>query len=201
MVFAASAGSVAATDTRAQYPDLPPAKNYTHVADIAVDTVSKKWKLTQQQKAAALAFILHRYPVRVFEKMSLADSALLIRGRTDAAVRRTAAYRRDLDGCNLVSQQMAIIIVKDALHTYHRKVVSPDPLTQPLFASTSDRQTEDDIAAIQREVSRDEFLRSTTSKFPIRPGDRFYFYTTSFGGGYLIARAGKVIKDEGAFEY
>jgi hypothetical protein len=124
-----------------------------------------------------------------------------MRGRTDASVRRTPEYRRELESRDVVSQSMAIIIVKDALYTYRRKVVSPDPLTQPLFASTSNHQIEDHIAGIQREVSRDDFLRDTTSKFPIRTGDKFYFYTTSFGGGYLVARGGKVIKDEATLEY
>ena len=201
LIAASISSAFATSDTAAQYPDLPPAKNYIHVAQVSLDAVGKKWKLTQQQKAAASAFVFHRYPVREFEKMSLADSPLLKRGRTDASVRRTPEYRRDLEGCDVVSQQMAIIIIKDALYTYRRKVLRPDALTRTLFASTSDSKLEDAIGGIQREVSRDEFLRDSKSKFPVHAGDKFYFYTTSFGGGYLIARADKVIHDENMFVY
>jgi hypothetical protein len=172
-----------------------------HVAQVSLDTVTKKWKLTPQQRAAAFVFIFHRYPAREFEKMCLADSPLLIRGRTDASVRRTPDYRRDLEGCDAVSGQMALIIIKDALYTYRRKVLHPDALTRPLFASTSDAKMEDAIGGIQREVSRNEFMHDTKSKFAIRAGDRFYFYTTSFGGGYLVGRRGKIVHDENMFVY
>jgi len=183
------------------FPDLPPAKNYIHVAQISVGTVSKKWRLTSQQKAAAFAFIFHRYPVREFERLSLDDSPLLMRGRTAASVRRTPEYRSALDACNVVSQQMAKIIIKDALHTYRRKVLNPDELTRPLFASTSDKDIEDAIAGIWREATHDEFLRVSNSSFPIHIDDKLYSYTTSFGGGYLVVRDGKVIKKEHVFEY
>src|SRR4051812_10254713 len=109
--------------TTAQYPDLPPAKHYVRVARSSVSAFAKKLKLTEQQKAAALAFVFHRYPVREFEQMSLDDEALLQRGLTDPSVRRTAAYRDELDTCNMVSESMARDIVKDALKTYDRKVL------------------------------------------------------------------------------
>jgi hypothetical protein len=102
-LLALVAAVVAASDTGAQYPELPPAKNYMHIAQVSLDTVTKKWKLTPQQRAAASAFIFHSYPVREFEKMSLADSPLLKRGHTDASVRRTPEYRRNLEGCDAVS--------------------------------------------------------------------------------------------------
>ncbi len=98
--------------------------------------------------------------------MSLADSALLKRGRTDASVRRTPAYRRDLEGCDVVSQSVAIDIIHDALYTYRRKVLRPDTLTRLLFASTSDGGTEDRIAGIQQSVGRDEFLGLPTGVGP-----------------------------------
>src|SRR5262249_37897998 len=139
VIASISSACGASSDTAAQYPDLPPAKNYIQVANIAVDTVGRKWKLTQQQKSAAFAFIFRRYPVREFEKTTLADSTLLKRSHTDASVRRTSEYRHDLDECEYVSQQIAIIIIKDALHTYRRKVISPDAMTRPLFRATSDR--------------------------------------------------------------
>jgi hypothetical protein len=186
----------AESDIAAKYPDLPPVKNYVHVARDAAATAAKKWKLTQQQRAAALAFIFHRYPVEEFEKMSLTDSALVMRGRTDPSVRRTSANREALDICSDVSRQMATIIVKDALHTYHRKVLHPDELTRPLFASTSDKDIEDAIAGIWRETTRDDFLRVSTSKFPVSAEDRIFSYTTSFGAGYLVARHDSVVHYE-----
>jgi len=186
----------AESDTTAQYPDLPPAKNYVREAHKAVDAAAKKWKLSQQQKAAALAFIFHRDPVREFEKMSLSDDALLMRGRSDPLVRRTSEYRDALDIRNEVSQQMATIIVKDALKTYHRKVLQRDELTRSLFASTSDKEIEDAIAGIWRETTRDEFLRVSTYKFPIRDDDKVYSYTTSFGAGYVVSRQGAVVHYE-----
>ena len=189
------------TDTTPQYPDLPPAKNYVRVARSSVSEAAKKWKLTQQQKAAALAFILRRYPVREFEKMSLDDEALLKRGLTDPSERRTAAYRDKLDTCNTVSESMARDIVKDALKTYHRKVLEPDELTRPLFASTSDKEIEDAIAGIWQETTRDEFLRVGQPSFPLQPGDKFYSYATSFGGGSLVVRDGKVVYNANTYVY
>jgi hypothetical protein len=186
------------TDTTAQYPNLPPAKNYVRVARSSVSAFAKKWKLTQQQKAAALAFVFHRYPVREFEQMSLDDSispgrALLKRGLTDPPVRRAAAYRDDLDTCNTVSESMARDIVKDALKTYDRKVLQPDEMTRSLFASTSDKNIEDAIAGVWQETTRDEFLRVSRSTFPIGTDDTVYSYTTSFGAGYVVARDGAVV--------
>jgi hypothetical protein len=201
LLAAAICSALADSDTAAQYPDLPPGKNYLHEAHIAVNTVAKKWMLSQRQKAAALAFILHRNPVREFEKMSLDDSALLKRGRTDPSVRRTSAYRETLDICDTVSQQMATMIIKDALHTYRRKVLRPDELTRPLFASTSDKEIEDAIAGIWREESRDEFLRVGEPNFSTRAGDKFYSYATSFGGGSLVVRDGKVVYNANTFVY
>ena len=189
------------SDTTAQHPDLPPAKNYVRVARSSVSAFAKKWKLTEQQKAAALAFVFHRYPVREFEQMSLDDSispgrALLKRGLTDPSVRRTAAYRDDLDTCNTVSESMARDIVKDALKTYDRKVLHPDEMTRSLFASTSDTNIEDAIAGIWRETTGDEFLRVSTYKFPIRGDDKVYSYTTSFGAGYVVSRQGVIVHYE-----
>jgi hypothetical protein len=201
-ILATAIGSAwADTDTTAQYPNLPPAKNYVRVARSSVSAFAKKWKLSQQQKAAALAFIFHRYPVREFEKMSLDDSispgrALVKRGLIDPSTRRTAAYRDDLDTCNTVSESMATDIVKDALKTYNRKVLSPDEMTRSLFASTSDKEIEDAIAGIWRETPRDEFLRVSTYKFPIRDDDKVYSYTTSFGAGYVVSRQGAVVHYE-----
>jgi hypothetical protein len=180
------------SDTAAQYPDLPPAKNYVRVARSLLSEAAKKWKLTQQQKAAALAFIFRRYPVREFEKMSLDDERLLNRGLTDPSVRHTAAYRDQLDTCNSVSESMARLIVKDALKTYDRKVLHPDDLTRSLFASTSDRDAEDAIAAIWEETTHDAFLRSG-SKFPINADDKVYSYSTSFGTGFVVVRHGAVV--------
>lgn len=196
-ILATAIGSAwADTDTTAQYPNLPPAKNYVRVARSSVSAFATKWKLSQQQKAAALAFIFHRYPVREFEKMSLDDEALLQRGVTDPSARRTAAYRDDLDKCNTVSESMAIDIVKDALKTYNRKVLHPDEITRSLFASTSDKSIEDAIAGIWQEATRDEFLRVSRSKFPIDTDDTVYSYTTSFGAGFVVARHGAVVHHE-----
>ena len=201
-ILAITIGSAwADTDTTAQYPNLPPAKNYVRVARSSVSAFAKKWKLTPQQKAAALAFIFHRYPVREFEKMSLDDEALLQRGVTDPSARRTAAYRDDLDKCNTVSESMATDIVKDALKTYNRKVLHPDEITRSLFASTTDKNDEDAIAGIWQETTRDEFLRVGRPSFPVQPGDKFYSYATSFGGGSLVVRDGKVVCNANTYVY
>ena len=201
-ILATAIGSAwADTDTTAQYPNLPPAKNYGRVARSSVSAFAKKWKLTEQQKAAALAFVFHRYPVREFEQMSLDDSispgrALLKRGLTDPSVRRTAAYRDDLDTCNTVSESMARDIVKDALKTYNRKVLSPDELTRPLFASTSDKDIEDAIAGIWSETTRDEFLRVSTSEFPIGADDRVLLLHDELRRRIRVARRGAVVHYE-----
>jgi hypothetical protein len=189
------------SDTAAQYPDLPPGKNYVREAHKAVNAAAKKGMLSQQQKAAALAFIFHREPVREFEKMSLSDDALLMRGRTDSSVRRTDKYREALDICDSVSQSMAAMIMKDALITYRRKVLSPDELTRPLFASTSDKEIEDAIAGIWQETTREEFLRVGQPSFPLEADDKFYSYATSFGGGTLVVRGGKVVHDANTYLY
>jgi hypothetical protein len=196
-ILAAAVGSAwADNNTTAQYPDLPPAKNYLRVARTSVSAAAKKWKLTQQQKAAALAFIFHRYPVREFEKMSLDDEALLKRGVTEPSARRTAAYRDELDTCNEVSESMASDIVKDALKTYDRKVLHPDDVTRSLFASTSDRDIEDAIAGIWQETTQDAFLRVSGAKFPIHADDRVFSYSTSFGSGFVVSRHGAVVHHE-----
>jgi hypothetical protein len=201
-ILATAIGSAwADSDTAAEYPNLSPAKNYVRVARSSVSAFAKKWKLSQQQKAAALAFIFHRYPVREFEKMSLDDEALLQRGVTDPSARRTAAYRDDLDKCNTVSESMATDIVKDALKTYNRKVLHPDEMTRSLFASTSDKEIEDAIAGIWQETTRDEFLRVGQPSFPLQPADKFYSYATSFGGGSLVVRGGKVVYNANTYVY
>jgi len=201
LATAISSACFADTDTTAQYPNLPPAKNYVRVARSSVSAFAKKWKLTEQQKAAALAFVFHRYPVREFEQMSLDDSispgrALIKRGLTDPSVRRTAAYRDDLDTCNTVSESMARDIIKDALKTYDRKVLHLDDVTRSLFASTSDRDIEDAIAGIWQETTQDAFLRVSGAKFPINADDRVFSYSTSFGSGFVVSRHGAVVHHE-----
>jgi hypothetical protein len=194
--------AAAAYDMAAQYPELPVAKNYIHVARISVDAWNRKLKLPTQGKAAAFEYIFRTMPVREFEHLMLQNGADLKRGHTDVTFRKTQEYRRAYEGCDWVSQKMAIGIVRDALRVYERKFLKPDPLTAPLFAANSQRETETNIAGIERKVSRSEFLRETKSTFPLRSGDEFYFYRIAFGGGYLIARNNKVVKeDEGIFEY
>ena len=194
--------AASAHDTAAQYPELPVAKNYIHVSRLSVDAWNRKLKLPTQGKAAAFEYIFHRMPVREFEHLMLQNGADLKRGHTDVTFRKTQEYRRAYESCDWVSQKMAIGIVRDALRVYEREFLKPDPLTAPLFAANSRRQTETNIAGIERKVSRSEFLRETKSTFPLRSGDEFYFYRIAFGGGYLIARNNKVVKeDEGMFEY
>jgi hypothetical protein len=195
-LFATAIGSASAdTDTTARYPDLPPAIHYVRVARNLISALAKKWKLTERQKADALAFIFHRYPVREFEKMSLDDEALLKRF-TDPSARRTAAYRDELNTCNTVSESMANDIVKDALKTYNRKVLHPEEMTRSLFESTSDKDIEDAIAGIWQETTQEAFLRVSGAKFPINADDRVFSYSTSFGSGFVISRHGAVVHHE-----
>ncbi len=49
LILGASTRAHAAAGSTALYPDLPPAKNYLQVAQIAVETVGKKWQLTEQK--------------------------------------------------------------------------------------------------------------------------------------------------------
>jgi hypothetical protein len=202
VVLLSAARTAAASDDTSTYPELPAAKNYMHVADVAIDAFSRRLKLPAQQRAAARRYIFGRTPVREFERMMLKDAADLERGHHDAAFRKTKRYRDALEGSDWVSQRMALLIVRDALRVYERKFLRPDLLTASLFAANTRKGTEANIAGIEKQVSRKEFLQQTNSTFPLQSEDKFYFYRTAFGGGYLIARHSKVVKDdEGMFEY
>ena len=202
LLLVPQAATALSTDTAPTHLELPAAKNYMHAAEVAIDAFGRKLKLPAQQRAATLRYIFHRMPVGEFEKMMIKDAAYLQRGSTNVAFRQTKRYRTALDGCDWVSQQMASLIVRDALRVYERKFLRPDSLTAQLFAANSREETEANIAGIDHQASRQEFLKRTSSTFPLRAEDRFYFYTTAFGGGYLIARHNKVVKeDEGIFEY
>jgi hypothetical protein len=195
------AATMASDRTTASYPELPVARNYVHVARVATSGLGRKLKLSVKQRRAAFSYIFQRVPVAEFEEMMLTDAAELKGGHTDATLRKTKQYRTALEGCDWVSQRMALLLVSDALQIYDRKFLRPDSLTAPLFAVNSRSETEAKIAGIDHEVSRQEFLESTQSIFPLQSNDKFYYYTTAFGGGYLIARDNKVIKeDEGMFE-
>ncbi len=205
VAIAALLGAVAhaaASDTAAQFPELPAAKNYLHVAEIATGDFSKKLKLPTGGKAAALRYIFQRMPVREFETEMLKEAPALKKGHTQISLRSTPSYGQAYEACDWVSQRMALLVVGDALRVYKRKVLRPDELTKSLFAANHGRDIEASISGIERKVSRSDFLKETHSTFPVRPDDGIYFFRTGYGGGYLIARHDKIIKDnEGMFEY
>jgi hypothetical protein len=60
---------------------------------------------------------------------------------------------------------------------------------------------EDAIAGIWQATTRDEFLRVGQPSFPLQSGDKFYSYATSFGGGTLVVRDGKVVYDANTYVY
>ena len=141
-------------------------------------------------------------PVSEFENEMLKERSVLKEGHAQISLRKTAIYRQAYEACDWVSQQMALLVVADALRVYKRKVLRPDELTKALFAANHGRDIETHIGAIERKVSRSDFLKETHSTFPVRPDDGIYFWRTDYGGAYLIARHDKIIKDdEGMFEY
>jgi hypothetical protein len=200
--FFSGIAHAAPSDRSAHFPELPPAKNYLHVAEIATGDFSKKLKLPSGGRAAALDYIFQRMPVREFEDEMLKQSSVLKKGHTKISLRKTPTYRESYEACDWVSQRMALLVVGDALRVYKRKILRPEELTKSLFAANHGREIEASISGIERKLSRSDFLRETHSTYPIQPGDEFYFFRTGFGGGYLIVRHNKIIKDdEGMFEY
>ena len=190
-----------ASDTTSQYPELPIAKNYSHVAKVSVDAWNKKFKLSADKKAAALEFVFHRMPVREFEKLMLEDNNTLKKGHKDSSVRKTEEYRREYDGCDYVSGHMALLEVRNALYVYERKFLRPDPPSRTLFAANPGRENETRISCIEKKVSISEFKENTRSKFPVRAGDTIYLYGTAYGKGYLVVRNNKIVRDEGWISY
>src|SRR6266496_5348406 len=133
VAIAALLGAVAhaaASDTAAQFPELPAAKNYLHVAEIATGDFSKKLKLPTGGKAAALRYIFQRMPVREFETEMLKEAPALKKGHTQISLRSTPSYGQAYEACDWVSQRMALLVVGDALRVYKRKVLRPDELTK-----------------------------------------------------------------------
>ena len=193
----------APSDRTADFPELPPSKNYLHEADIGTSALTKKLKLSADEQAAVLSYIFQRMPVRDFENEMLKESSVLLKeGHAQISLRKAESYRRAYEACDWVSQRMAVLVVGDALRVYKRKVLRPDELTKALFAANHGRDIEASISGIERKVSRSDFLKETHSTFPVRPDDGIYFFRTGYGGGYLIARHDKIIKDdEGMFEY
>lgn len=98
---------------------------------------------------------------------------------------------------------MAAMVVSQAHGIYIRKVLKPDALTAPLFAQSSDPETDLIISWIQKTVSRAEFIEKSKSAFVPEPDDQIFSYSfppfswkMMFGrSGFAVFRNGRLVEN------
>jgi len=197
LCFAIFDTTVSASDKNlAQYPELRAARNLVKVANAAVDRLARKYNLPTEHKAAALRFIFSYEPVRDFEQLMVSDAPTLRRGHIERSFRKSFEYRRDYDSCDVVSESMAKLFVRDAVRIYERRFLHPDRMTRDLFAANPAKAEQTSISGIIRKVAPSQFKKEMNSEAQMQPGDKIYFYAAFNRTGYLIVGNNKVVKDE-----